>query len=247
MRDSFATSEPPVRGFSFEKDTFTFANELIWQYHIDPVTRTTRFERNDPPPTYSHRCFVVVRSARQFFYHARFEPALPAVEASAYRQLIREVVSRPPRRRCSEQDRIVFTGYDCLRAFSKAHEPLLKAECGGPWQSYFLRSHWRMIFPVRRWHQARIAKRLCKRVREGRAPAAHLFRFPRISINHGIMLYALAETERDFQFEAYDPNLPGHPVKLHYDRASRTFSFPPTIYWAGGPVNVIEIFRGGLY
>jgi hypothetical protein len=25
------------------------------------------------------------------------------------------------------------------------------------------------------------------------------------------------------------------------------FSFPPTCYWAGGALKVIEIFRGGLY
>jgi hypothetical protein len=190
---------------------------------------------------------VVVRSARQFFYHARFDPDQPAAEPAHYCQLVRRVVSRSPRRRCADGDRIVFPGYACLRAFSQANEPLLKAECGGPWQSYFLRSHWRMIFPVRRWHQARMAQRLCRGVREGRAPTAHLFRFPRISINHGVMLFGLVETERELQFEAYDPNLPGNPVKLHYDSASRTFSFPPTIYWAGGPVNVIEIFRGGLY
>jgi hypothetical protein len=33
----------------------------------------TTFQAN-PPPTYYHRCFVLVRSVRQFFDHARFEP-----------------------------------------------------------------------------------------------------------------------------------------------------------------------------
>ena len=92
----------------------------------------------------------MVRSTRQFFYHARFEPELPAVEPEVYRQLIREIVSRNPRRACAESERVVIPGYDGLRSFSRAHEPLLKAELGGPWQSYFLRSHWRMIFPVMR-------------------------------------------------------------------------------------------------
>ena len=176
----------------------------------------------------------MVRSARQFFYHARFDPDLPPADSEAYRRLIRQVVSRNPRRPSAESERIVIPGYDGLRAFSQAHEPLLKAECGGPWQSYFLRSHWRMVFPVPAWHQERMAQQLRQRVRQGSAPAVHLFRFPRITINHGIVLFGLSESEREIQFEAYDPNLPAHPVKLIYDRAARRFDFPPTCYWAGG-------------
>ena len=61
------------------------------------------------------------------------------------------------------------------------------------------------------------------------------------------MLFGLAESERDMQFEAYDPNIPEHPVKLIYDKALRAFCFPPAPYWAGGVVSVVEIFCGGLY
>ena len=235
------------RSFEFERDTLTFANELIWQYRFDPVTGAMTVSSNDPAPTYSHRCFVLIRSARQFFYHARFEPDLPAADVDVYRRLIRQVVKRNPRRMSADRDRIVIPGYGCLRAFSQTHEPLLKAECGGPWQSYFLRSHWRMVFPVWAWQQERMARRLRQAVRQGSAPTVHLFRFPQILINHGLMLFGLAESERDLQFEAYDPNIPAHSVKLIYDRDRRVFSFPPTCYWAGGALKVIEIFRGGLY
>jgi hypothetical protein len=237
----------PPRGFEFERDTFTFANELVWQYRFDPATGAMTVSRNHPAPTYFHRCFVVVRCARQFFYHARFEPGLPKAEAEVYRRLIRQVVSRNPRRVSAERDRIVIPGCEGLRSFSRAHEALLKAECGGPWQSYFLRSHWRMVFPVWGWHQERMARQLQQAVRQGSAPTVHLFRFPRVSINHGLMLFAVAESEPDIRFEAYDPNIPAHPVKLIYDRGLRAFRFPPSCYWAGGVVSVIEIFRGGLY
>lgn len=237
----------PPPSFRFERDTFTFANELVWQYRFDPVTGAMTVAPNDPPPTYSHRCFVVVRSARQFFYHARFEPGLPAADETVYGRLIRQVVSRNPRRPCADSERITIPGYDCLRAFSQAHTPLLKAGCGGPWQSYFLRSHWRMVFPVWRRHQARIAQLLRQAVGEGRAPTVHLFRFPRITINHGLLLYDLAETTNELRFEAYDPNIPAHPVQLRYDCQRRVFEFPAACYWAGGPVSVIQIFRGGLY
>ena len=55
----------------------------------------------------------------------------------------------------------------------------------------------------------------------------HLFHFPRITINHGIVLYGLTESEQTLGFEAYDPNIPEHPVKLVYERKRRTFTFAP--------------------
>jgi hypothetical protein len=238
----------PARAFRFERDTFAYAHELVWQYHFDPVTGAMTTFRSDPPPTYYHRCFVMVRSARQFFYHARFEPGLPAADTEAYRRLVRQVVSRNPRAASAPPgERIVFPGFDSLRAFSQAHEPLLKAECGGAWQSYFLRSHWRMVFPITPRHQERIAQQLMQSLRKGGVPIVHIFRFPRITINHGIVLYGLEETEGETRFEAYDPNIPDHPVKLTYDRARRAFIFPRVCYWFGGVLSVIEIYRGGLY
>jgi len=237
----------PVPVFQFERDTFTFANELVWQYRIDPATGATTVAPNDPPPTYSHRCFVLVRSARQFFYHARFYPDLPPTDEDAYRRLIRQVVARDPRRSSAARERITVPGYSSLRAFSQERASLLKDECGGPWQSYFLRSHWRMVFPVWGWHQERIAQQLSQAVRQGRAPTVHLFRFPRITINHGLLLFDWTEKGRRIEFAAYDPNIPERAVKLVYDRDRRVFQFPAACYWAGGTVSVIQIFRGGLY
>ncbi len=239
--------DQPPRPFLFERDTFAFAHELVWQYRFDPATGAMSAVRSDPPPTYFHRCFVMARSARQFLYHGRFEPELPVADAHTYRRKIGEVVSRSPRRPGGEAGRIIIPGYDCLRAFSRAREALLKAGCGGPWQSYLLRSHWRMVFPVWRRHQARVARQLMKSLRERSAPIVHLFRFPRVTINHGVVLFSAAEREGRIEFEAYDPNIPDHPVALIFDLAAQAFSFPRTHYWAGGRVSVIEIYCGGLY
>ena len=236
-----------LRAFQFERDTFAYAHELVWQYRFDPVTGHTTTFNTDPPPTYYHRCFVMVRSVRQFFYHARFAPELPVAETSIYRELIRKIVSRNPRRPGPESQRLTIPGYDGLRSFSRAQEALLKAECGASWESYFLRSHWRMIFPVIWRHRQRMVRRLKRALPERGIVPVHLFRFPRITINHGIILYGMSESEQNIEFDAYDPNLPAHPVKLIYDRAQKKFIFPPTCYWGGGPLNVTEIYRGGLY
>lgn len=235
------------RRFRFDQDTFCYPNELVWQYRFDPQTgRTTTF-CTEPPPTYSHRCFVLVRATRQFFYHARFEPSAPTVDELNYRRLVRQVMARSPRVPCPASERIVFPGYSGLREFSEKQTVLLKQECGGPWQSYFLRSHWRMVFPVWRRHQERMAAQLAKAFASTPMPLVHLFRFPKISINHGIVLIGCRESANEIEFEAYDPNIPAHPVKLFYDRQTRWFHFPRTHYWAGGPLQVIEIFCGLIY
>lgn len=238
---------PASRRFVFERDTIAFPNELLWTYRFDPVTGQTTNCRRDPPPTYAHHCFVVARSVRQFFYHARFESAQPALDDAAYDWLVRQVVARNPRKACPAARQVVFPGYDCLRTFSREREAVLKGACGGAWQSYFLRSHWRMILPVLRWQEAWVAPRLAKAARAGKAPIVHLVRFPQLTINHGIVLYDVAEVKTGFQFTAYDPNIPEQPSVLHYDASKRTFFFPANCYWPGGRLDVFQIYHNWLY
>ena len=230
------------RSFQFERDTFAFAHELGWKYHFDPVTGVMTTQKTDPPPTYYHRCFVLVRATRQFFQHAQFAPERSPTEQESYRQLIRAVVSRNPRHGCADAERIVIPGFDGLRSFSKSHEMLLKAECGAAWESYFLRSHWRMIFPVSSRFQEQMAEKLKRSLAQHEISLVHLFRFPRITINHGIVLYDIAETKQHVEFAAYDPNIPGHPVKLVYEKTRCGFTMAPNCYWGGGSLSVMEIY-----
>lgn len=232
------------RRFEFPRDTFAFANELLWEYRFDTANGKTVFRRREPAPDYAHRCFVLVRAARQFLYHARFEAEQKIADAAVYRRLVREVVSRNPRMPCAEDERIVIPGHPSLRDFSAAHEGLLKAECGGAWRSYVLRSHWRMIFPIGRGHQSATAGSLLKAIREGFSPIIHLVKFPALTINHGMILYEASETEDGHEFLGYDPNDPSRPAPLTYNRHTRSFDLPANSYWAGGPLDVIEIYRG---
>jgi hypothetical protein len=101
-----------------------------------------------------------------------------------------------------------------------------------------------MVFPLWSGHQERLALRLAGAVRAEAVPIVHLFRFPRISINHGVVLFGVSETGQEIQFDAYDPNTPAHPVKLVFQRSSRRFFFARQHYWAGGEVSVTEAFGG---
>ncbi len=234
------------RPFEFARDSFAFENETFWEYHFDAVTGKTRFSRREPKPAYAHRCFVLTRAARQFFYHARFDSRQEAADDPTCRRLIREVVARNPREPCAPEKQILIPGCASLRELSAARGALLKAECGGAWRSYVLRSHWRMVFPISRAHQARTARSLDAALKQNIPPIIHLVKFPALTINHSMILFAVTETKEGFQFQAYDPNNPQQPASLTFDRNRRAFSLPPNHYWAGGQLDIIEIYRSWL-
>lgn len=243
-----ATGAPRAAAdFDFHRDTFAFANETKWSYSVDAVTSRQVSTPRVPPPEYTLHCFVLVRAARQFQLHARFDPALPAPDAGACRRLIRAVVSRGAQTASAAAEQVVIPGYAGLREFSGAREKLLQAECGGAWRSYFQRGNWRTVLPFSRGQQAAEAARLLANLQQGQLPIVHAVRFPQLTINHALLLFHAVEKAGAIAFSAYDPNLPGQPIALTYERASRTFTLPPLDYFAGGRVDVYEIYRGWIY
>ncbi|HYG22954.1 MAG TPA: hypothetical protein VEH04_09240 [Verrucomicrobiae bacterium] len=243
-----ATSKPVPgdRPFDFSRDTFAFTNQLVWDYYYDAGGNWVH-ERHKPDPDYTHHCFVVVRAARQFFQHARFEPAEPPVDVEEYRELIRRVVGRDPARPLHPSRRIVIPGYPDLRSFSAAHPELLKAECGGAWRSYFQRGHWRILFPFRRAQQKGVAEEFLKDLQSNQPPVAHLVKFPELTINHALLVFDARANGERIEFLAYDPNRNDQPASLFFDRATRTFHFEQTDYWPGGTLDVYEIYRSLFY
>jgi hypothetical protein len=234
-----------ARPFQFERDTFAFANELVWEY-IHDENGDWSARRREPKPDYTLRCFVLTRSVRQFFQHARFVPDAPRVDHDTYRSLIQQVVGTDPARVWPEDDRVLIPGYRNLREFSRAHEDLLKEECGGAWRSYVQRGHWRLVFPFSRRHQEDMAGSLVEALNRNRPPVVHLIRFPNLSINHALLLFTCEDDGDVIRFSAYDPNHPEEPVPLIYSRSTRTFTFPVNDYFRGGEVNVYEVYRSWI-
>lgn len=243
-------TEVPPHGSAFEflRDTFAFANETKWSYYVDPATGRQVSKPRVPEPNYTLHCFVLARAAKQFRLHARFAPGLPAPDEATCRTLIESVISRTAQTASAESEKIVVPGYAGLREFSVAWETLLKAECGGAWRSYFQRGNWRMVFPFTRQHQEAEAARLASDiVRMGGPSVVHVVRFPQLTINHTLLLFAVEEAADTVAFRAYDPNIPEQEIVLTYDRAARAFTLPPLHYFAGGRLDVYEIYRGWIY
>jgi hypothetical protein len=104
-----------------------------------------------------------------------------------------------------------------------------------------------MIFPTPPWYRKWMVKKIRDSLPRRGLTLVHLFRFPRITINHGIVLYGLTESERQIEFEGYDPNIPEHPVKLLFEKQSQQFTFAANRYWGGGELKVFEIYADWPY
>jgi hypothetical protein len=235
-----------ARPFDFQKDTFSYANELVWEYHFDKSGKWVS-SRRQPQPAYTHHCFVVARTTRQFFLNARFAPDQPIVDEQVYRSLIRKVVSTNPRYALSEEEKIIIPGYPDLRTFSEARESLLKAECGGAWHSYFQRGHWRMIWPLSRHQQEATADQILAQLKNSKPVVIHVVRFPQLTINHAMVIFDAKESTDKIEFVTYDPNKPVQPATVTYERASRTFFLPANDYFPGGRVDIYEIYHRWNY
>ncbi len=236
-----------ARRFEFARDSFSFPNELVWEYQLDAATGKRVLTPRNPKPEYAHRCFAMTRIARQFFYHAQFVADQTGTTDETYRQLVRAVLARHPRIPCKPEDRIIIPGFAGLREFSRVHERLLKIECGGAWRSYFLRSHWRMIVPFSRAHQANTAAGLAAALKQNRLPIVHIVKFPSLTINHCIVLFNAVETKRGWEFESYDPNNADEAERLTFDGELRTFFLEPNACWNGGPLNASHIIRSWFF
>jgi hypothetical protein len=239
-------SDQASRPFAFEQDTFAYANELVWDYSYDENGRWRGRARN-PKPDYTHHCFVMARSAKQFFLHAQFDPDAAVVDDLTYRRLVRSVLRSSPRRGRLEETRVVIPGYSGLRDFSQEWGQVLREEGGGAWQSYWQRGHWRIVFPFSRRHQDRMARALVDSVEREGVAVVHLVQFPRLKINHAVVLFAAEPNDDGIEFGVYDPNAPEAPTRLSYDRVGRRFEFPFNAYYPGGPLDVYEIYRGICY
>lgn len=237
---------PGQRTFEFGKDTFAFANELRWEYGYDPSGNWTG-KAKEPKPEYTLRCFVLARSALQFFHGATFDSRAPVVDGERYRDLVRQVLKVSPGRHAPPAQKIIIPGYADLWSFSRNHSQLLKDECGGARVSYFQRGHWRMVFPFTRRHQQGQAAALLQQIQLGHPSAIHLVRFPGLTINHAMVLFDGKRSGSGILFKAYDPNDPETPAELEFVQATRTFILPRNAYFEGGRVDVYQVYHHWAY
>lgn len=245
-----AATSGPARArapFTLPADGLAYENETTWDYRISPDGRLLTWTPREPPPDVALRCGVMARAVRQFWVHAVFEPNAPRPSRVEAERLAAEVLARDRRRKTPSPDPVVIPGYPDLWSFSADHAAFLQAAVGGSWQTYVQRGNWRMIFPFSEKDQQATAETLLAEVRGGQPALVHVLRFPKLMLNHVVLFYGASETPDAIRFAAYDPNQAGTPIEVSYDRGARTFSFPRTEYFPGGPIRLYEIYDGALY
>src|SRR5450432_910487 len=226
--------------FNYRADTFAFSNDTVFSYGVDEAGRLT-MHRREKPVEFSHRCFVLCRSAMQFHQFVRFDPNAPRVSADEYRHLVKKICRIPVWKTPFSSERaIVIPGYANLHDFSHAHEHMLKEELGNWLPSYLRVGNWRMAMAFPRFGQAWAAQHLTDALDRGKLQAVYLAR--NLHMNHCVVLFDYRRLKNgDIHFNLYDPNYPGELGVLTYHANERSFDFPKRWFWTGGRVNVMRV------
>ena len=241
-----ACASPQVRSprpFDFDRDIFAYPNQLFWEYDFDEETGTQVGRPRDEPVEFGQRCIVLSRAVRQFHRIAQFDGDAPRVGRDEYQRLIRKVL-QSDQRDPYPREYVTIPGYADLRSFSRDYEALLKSETRGAWSSYFQRGNWRMLFPFSPSQQRDTAQDLLDALAAGLLPIVRLVRFPHITINHALLIFAAEESASEVRFEVYDPNDVQAPRTLTFERGSVSFKMPRRKYFAGGAVSVYQAYHG---
>lgn len=239
---SLSPARGEARRFEFPADTFAFSNDTVFVYGTDELGTLT-VARRDREPEFTHRCFVLARSTIQFFKFARFDPALPKATDEEYSKIVRHIARIPTwfgQRKSA--DRVIVPGYANLYQFTKGRQGMLKQELGNWLPTYFRWGNQRIMMPIPRSGQARLAQWLIERIEEGRPSAVFLARFP--YMNHVVLPHAYhRKSNGDVDFTVYDPNSPGEDVFLHYLAEERSFELQKRWYFPeGGRVNALRVY-----
>jgi hypothetical protein len=242
--------EPPAapapRPFRYDTDTFSFANETVWNY-VDGSVKSDASGTKAQKRDYTRRCFVVTRAAVQFWKFARFDPKAKALSRDELADRIREVTARSVwEAPLAEKDRIVFPGYASLREISAADPTVFQANIGLGWPVYFRAGNAPIAMPLYRETEARLNEEVFHDLGMNFPTIVWLYNFPSLSINHVVVIFRGTRDRGHFHYLVYDPNYASEPKHLDYDVATRTFSYNPTFYFKGGTVDVRAVYRGVL-
>ena len=230
--------------FRFDRDTFAFANQTVFEYHEGhPSLRRGSSVRRD---MYKRHCFVLCRTAMQFKKFARFDPRGAPLDDASLAARIRAVTHRQPWAEPLPQDqRIVFPGYKDLREMSKARRELVQLNIGHGWPSYFRISNARMIFQEGAGYQEETHARLNATLAREELFAGFLTTYPRLSINHSVLVYKRKSFSPNPGVETYlvyDPNHPESPRELTWSPHTRSFSYQKDWDFVGGYVRIYQVY-----
>jgi hypothetical protein len=232
--------------FRFDRDTFAFQNATVLKYKDGLPYLQVKASREDPANRYTRRCFVMSRTAMQFRKFARFDPRGAPLNDLELAARIRAVAHRAPwDESLPEDQRIVFPGYANLRQMSKARAHVFQENLGSGFITYFRPSNVRMFFQHSRKYQDTTHANLEVALSRGGLFVAFLSTYPKLSINHTVLVYARQKNPHGDELEhyfVYDPNHAEAPRELTWSPRERAFAYQKDIDFIGGFVRVYQSY-----
>jgi hypothetical protein len=232
----------PASGFNFNRDTLSFANTTVFEYHNGEVV--SRWGRKSD--RYTRRCFVMTRTAEQFYKFARFDPKGAPLDEGELHKRIRAVTRKPPwHDPLPTEKRIVFPGYRNLREISQANTRLMQRNIGLGWVAYLRPGNARMFYLHDKNYQVKTHQELEQTLGRGEFFIAYLSDFPILHINHSVLVYKHdrpRSADGSDHYQVYDPNHPDAPRHLEWLPTKREFSYQKDKEFAGGFTRVFHVY-----
>ena len=243
LRSSAAASD-----FRFDRDTVGFANATVFEYREGHPSLRQR-EKGEPK-RYTRRCFVLCRTTMQFQKFARFDPHAVPLDDRALAARIRNVTRRAAWGKPLPADqRVVFPGYANLRAMSKARREVVRANIGLGWPTYFRFGNFRMLFQHDSSYHKDTHTNLNAASARGELFVGFLTTYPRLSINHAVLIYKRKPASQNSgidRYLVYDPNHPESPRELTWSSRDGAFAYQKDWDFIGGFVHVYQIYGNWL-
>lgn len=219
----------PGPALRFGVDTFAFRND-------------SRIHHRGKPDLYASRCFVLGRAVVQFQRFARFEPGAPRLAAAEYVALVQRITRRAPwRAPLPVAERVVVPGFGSLHELTREAEVAVKAGLPRRFWTLVHWTNWRIIFPLPRAQQERVAAEIIAELLARRPVQLLITDFPRIRLNHSVLAFDFRASDPDtVDFSVYDPNDPTVPGVIRFDRRERRYRPAPL---CGVDVPYLRAFR----
>jgi hypothetical protein len=236
--------------FGFDRDTFAFENATVLKYKNGVPFLRARSNSDDPPNRYTRRCFVMTRTVMQFRKFARFDPHGAPLNDQELAARVRAITHRAAwREPLPENQRVVFPGYANLREMSKKRGSVLQQNIGSGFVTYFRPSNSRMFYQHSRKYQEETHANLKAALARGDLFIGYLSTYPRLSINHAVLIYAQKPGRSGNEIEhyqVYDPNHAEAPRELTWSPHEGAFSYQKDIDFVGGFVRIYQTYRNWL-
>jgi hypothetical protein len=216
-------------------DTFAFRND-------------SRVHHRGKPDLYASWCFVLARAVVQFRRFARFEPGAPRLAAAEYTARVQRITRRAPwRAPLPAAERVVVPGFGSLHELSREEEAAVKAGLPRRFWTLVHWTNWRVVFPMPRWQQERVAREALTEVGAGRPVQLLVTNFPTWELNHTVVAYAYRlDPSGNVLFTVYDPNDPREPGRVTFDRTERQFQASRLYDTHVGPIRAFRMYYWAL-